>query len=75
MSQRSSAETAGVYVRKPKVDVYTFMLLVALVALILGIWMLCLEMERYKWEFRRPTVTPPAGGAATLIVESPTALV
>jgi len=52
MSQQSSA-SGGVYVKKPKADVYTAMLFVALVALIVGIFALCKEMERYDWKYKK----------------------
>jgi hypothetical protein len=52
MSPQSSANPGGVYVKKPKADIYTALLFVALVALVIGITMLCKEMERYNWEFK-----------------------
>lgn len=67
MSQQNFADPAGVYVKKPKADVYTGMLLVALVALAIGILMLCKEMDRYDWKFRRgdvPQPPPPVSQAA-----------
>lgn len=49
----------GVYVKKPKADVYTALLFVALVALSIGILMLCKEMERYDWKYHPSEVTAP----------------
>lgn len=76
MSLPSSAE-GGVYVRKPKANIYTALLFVSLVALGIGIFMLCKEMDRYEWKFRKKdlpsqgAVPPPA---ASLDLPAPTQL-
>ncbi len=41
-------------VKKPKWDVYSTMLMVALVALILGCVALGMEMDRYEWKMKAP---------------------
>lgn len=58
MSQLSSANQ-GVYVKKPKADIYTALLFVALVALIIGIVMLVKEMDRYEWKFKADQALAP----------------
>lgn len=63
MSQLSSANQ-GVYVKKPKADIYTALLFVALVALVIGIIMLVKEMDRYEWKFKADYgLTLPVVGA------------
>lgn len=63
MSQLSSGNQ-GVYVKKPKADIYTALLFVALVALIIGIIMLVKEMDRYEWKFKADYALAPAAVAA-----------
>jgi hypothetical protein len=58
MSLPSSNNPGGVYIKKPKADIYTALLFVALVALVIGITMLCKEMERYNWEFKASAMAP-----------------
>ncbi len=60
MSPQNSANPGGVYVKKPKADIYTALLFVALVALVIGITMLCKEMERYEWKFKADQASIPA---------------
>lgn len=56
-SPTSSSKHGGPY-RKPRADIYTVLLIVALVALAIGILFLCLEMDLYNWEFKGgPRVT------------------
>jgi len=50
-SPGSSSKSPGPY-RKPKADIYTVMLVIALVALVIGIVFLSLEMDFYNWEFK-----------------------
>lgn len=55
MSQPASTDpTRGIAVQKPKADIYTFMLGVALVAILMAILFLCLEMQRYDWKIEVP---------------------
>jgi len=65
--QRSSSKTAGPF-RKPRADLYTALLAIALVALLLGILCLYLEMKQYDFKFKggppAPTVPPPPQAAA-----------
>lgn len=49
--RRSSKQTAGLY-RKPRADVYTFMLLTAMLAIVLSIVVLYLHMQEYKFELK-----------------------
>jgi hypothetical protein len=64
VSQPDSTEARpGIYVPKPKPDVYTMMLVVALLALILAIVYLLLELRTYHWE----TKAPMARAAATSV--------
>ena len=46
----SNSPSGGPY-RKPRADIYTVLLVLALVALIVGIVMLWLEMDLYQWKF------------------------
>jgi hypothetical protein len=64
MSQLSSANQ-GVYVKKPKADIYTALLFVALVALVIGIIMLVKEMDRYEWKFKADYGWAPAPAVST----------
>jgi len=64
----SKTESKGKYTgpyRKPRWDIYTMLLLVALFALILGCVCLYFEMEIYNFEFR---------GGPSVMIESPTAV-
>ncbi len=68
----TSEKPGGPY-RKPRADVFTVLLVIALVALILGIVCLYAEMEAYQWKFDGgPTVTgivpaEPAGDLAAAV--------
>ncbi len=55
--------------RKPRADVYTMLLLVAWIAILLGILMLYLEMKVYDFEFRRvpAMLNSPAPVRATML--------
>ena len=71
----STTEKSGGPYRKPQADVYTFMLIVALLAVILGIVCLYFEMERFDFEFKEAPKVPPAVVAAALpALPAPTAL-
>ena len=56
-SPTSSSKHGGPY-RKPRADIYTILLIIAMVALVIGILFLSLEMAQYDWEFKGgPRVT------------------
>ena len=42
----------GLVVQKPKANVYTVLLGIALVAILMSILFLCLEMGRYDWNIK-----------------------
>ncbi|HVX63585.1 MAG TPA: hypothetical protein VHC19_23385 [Pirellulales bacterium] len=42
----------GLVVQKPKANVYTVLLGIALVAVLMSILFLCLEMSRYNWDIK-----------------------
>ena len=78
MPRKSSENAAGPY-RKPRANVYTVLLVIALVALLLAIYALFLELDDFKFEFKGgPPVTwaPPAvtavAAAQPLCIEAPT---
>lgn len=57
MSPRSSANKPGGPYRKPRADLYTILLAIALAAILLGILCLYLEMHAYDFQFKGgPTV-------------------
>ena len=47
-----STTPAPVEPKRPRFDVYTAMLLVALVALMIGVICLAVEMNRYDWQIK-----------------------
>ena len=62
----------GVIVQKPKADVYTWLLLVALIAILMAITFLLMELSRYDWDFkaagaRAAAVDYRAAAAARLV--------
>ena len=59
-------QTQGVVVQKPKSDVYTVMLVIAFLALVLGIVCLVLEMESYDWDYKGPPKGVSPGAASWL---------
>lgn len=42
----------GVVVQKPKANIYTVLLGIALTAILMAILFLCLEMSRYNWDIK-----------------------
>jgi hypothetical protein len=57
VSPPESAEAGrGVYVEKPKSNIFTVMLLMSLVAILVAIVFLCLEMAQYGWDRKAPRV-------------------
>lgn len=64
MSPQDSTDPGrGVVVQKPRADIYTALLGVALVAVLLAIVCLCLEMARYKWDMKASGVGAPSASA------------
>lgn len=56
MSPLESAESGrGVYVEKPKSNIFTVMLLMSLLAILVAIVVLCLEMNSYEWDIKAPS--------------------
>ncbi len=74
MSSLSSSDqsSAAPQYRKPRADVYTVLLVLALLALIAGILCLWGENAEYEWKYKGgPTVSAPAAvGSFALPVES-----
>lgn len=66
MSPASSSKKPGGPYRKPRADVYTVLLVFALIALLLGILCLYLEMDMYDWKIK--------GGPPVVSVVHPTAV-
>ncbi len=62
MSQLSSSNAAGEVVRKQSSGVYTWMLVIALIALLTACVLLLLELQSYG---SYPWWKPAAGGSAT----------
>ncbi len=64
MSPRRSSSTAGGPYRKPRADLYTVLLAIALVALLLGILCLYLLMKEYQFKYKGGPTVPPLPQAA-----------
>ena len=45
--------------RKPRADIYTVLLVLALVAILIGLTFLVLEMDMYSWDFKGGPTAPP----------------
>jgi hypothetical protein len=56
LSQPQSTDKGGVKVAKPRPDVYTVLLGIALAAILLGILCLSLELSRYNWDYKAAAV-------------------
>jgi hypothetical protein len=67
-SQNSPDPGRGVVVQKPKADIYTALLGIALVAVLLAIICLWLELSRYKYDYK-------ATGASATLRYVPTAVI
>jgi len=70
MSQLDSMDKGrGIAVAKPKPDIYTVLLGLALVAILTAITFLVLELGRYNWDYKaegakiRLTMSAPTQGA------------
>jgi len=69
-SLKANNNNVGPY-RKPRADLYTALLAIALLALLLGILCLYLEMKAYQFEFKgRPLLTMQSVEAGDQAVES-----
>lgn len=44
----------GLTAPKPRMDVYTTMLILSVISLIIAITVLCLELNKYEWEMKPP---------------------
>jgi hypothetical protein len=51
-SKTPKASAAPQGYRKPQADFYTFLMVVALLALLLGILFLCLDMSAYQFQYK-----------------------
>lgn len=51
----TSARPSGVIVRKPKLDVYTVLLVISLLAISIGCLLLWLEIGEYRRQIKGPT--------------------
>lgn len=67
-NQKSNGQYAGPY-RKPRADLYTVLLIVALIALISGIFCLYAEMAAYDFEFRGASIDAPLSHTAVAMAE------
>ena len=55
----NQSQQRGVVVEKPKSDVYTVMLIIALLAIGAAIGLLCSEMSKYDWDIKAQSVPRP----------------
>jgi hypothetical protein len=62
------AQQRGMAVEKPKSDVYTVMLIIALLAIGAAIGLLCSEMSKYDWDIKAQSVPRPK---ASLWLDTP----
>jgi len=68
MSPRNSTSPSGGPYRKPRADVYTILLIIALIALMIGIWRLYDLMAVYEFKFRDASLAPTGRHAAVAMV-------
>ena len=62
MSQLDSTnEPGGIYEERPRSNIYTAMLGVALVALIFATVMMSMELSEYGWDLKPTDVPTPSG--------------
>jgi hypothetical protein len=74
MSSQNSTEDQGVLYRKPRADVFTMLLVIALLAIFLGIWALWAYMQDYDMKYKggpsvsmsQPAATHAFGGQLTV---------
>lgn len=59
MSSLASTTKPGGPYRKPRADVYTVLLVLAMIALVLGILCLYFEMQRFQFDFQKEVPAPP----------------
>ena len=66
---KSSNDPTATQYRKPRADIYTVLLVIALLALIAGILCLWGENAEYEWKYKGgPSVSAPAGAAERMTV-------
>lgn len=59
LPNQQQQQQRGVAVEKPKSDVYTVMLIIALLSILAGIGLLCSEMSKYDWDFKAQGIQRP----------------
>lgn len=59
MSSLASTPSKGGPYRKPRADVFTFLLVLSLIAVSLGTVCLYFEMKRFNFDFRKDVPPPP----------------
>jgi uncharacterized integral membrane protein len=74
VSSTDSTEKPAVY-RKPQADVYTVLLVIALLAIIVSCVFLCLYMADYNWIFKGPKVSLQGGCVAPTVLSALSAAV
>ena len=67
---RAPAGRPGVFVQTPKSDIYVAMLGVALGAMILGVLLMVLILQRYEFKVKVSALTPSASRATALVALS-----
>ena len=71
MSLPDSNNKSGGPYRKPRADVYTVLLILALIAILLGILLLYLEQKPYDFKFRGGAMAPGHSRPVAACVERP----
>jgi hypothetical protein len=68
MSPPSSTDKPGVetHYRKPRVDLYTLLLAIALVAILIGIIFLCMYNSEFQWKTKESIQTSMSEGWRTV---------
>jgi len=66
----ASRPAGGVYVQKPKSDIYVALLGVSLGAILIGCLLLLLKMNQYNWETKASLVTPPVNPTLLTVSEN-----
>lgn len=60
----SSSNSPRAPYRKPRADIYTVLLSLALVAILVGLTFLALELDLYNWDSKSAPSPPPIGVVA-----------
>lgn len=66
----ASRAAGGVFVQKPKSDIFVALLGVSLGAILIGCLLLALKMNQYTWETKASMVSPPASPALLTATEN-----